>query len=215
MEKKAIEYDKYSTDELLKMSHEEATEGLSEKQQRFCEAYIGTYSIKSAMIKAGYDYDRNVSFGYTLRKKPAVKKYIQWLKARAMSDALVSGRDIIDQWIRIGFADMTDFVNVGRTSITLKPAEQMDGQLIKSIKSGRDGISIELYDKLKALDSLAKYTADMPKDFRQLIDERRMDLMEAEFELKKRMQDLEHDESEDDGFIEAIRQASTRVWENE
>lgn len=215
MEKKAIEYDKYSTDELLKMSHEEATEGLSEKQQRFCEAYIGTYSIKSAMIKAGYDYDRNVSFGYTLRKKPAVKKYIQWLKARAMSDALVSGRDIIDQWIRIGFADMTDFVNVGRTSITLKPAEQMDGQLIKSIKSGRDGISIELYDKLKALDSLAKYTADMPKDFRQLIDERRMDLMEAEFELKKRMQDLEHDESEDDGFIEAIRQASTKVWENE
>lgn len=215
MEKKAIEYDKYSTDELLKMSHEEATDGLSEKQQRFCEAYIGTYSIKSAMIKAGYDYDRNVSFGYTLRKKPAVKKYIQWLKARAMSDALVSGRDIIDQWIRIGFADMTDFVNVGRTSITLKPAEQMDGQLIKSIKSGRDGISIELYDKLKALDSLAKYTADMPKDFRQLIDERRMDLMEAEFELKKRMQDLEHDESEDDGFIEAIRQASTRVWENE
>lgn len=215
MEKKAIEYDKYSTDELLRMSHEEATEGLSEKQQRFCEAYIGTYSIKSAMIKAGYDYDRNVSFGYTLRKKPAVKKYIQWLKARAMSDALVSGRDIIDQWIRIGFADMTDFVNVGRTSITLKPAEQMDGQLIKSIKSGRDGISIELYDKLKALDSLAKYTADMPKDFRQLIDERRMDLMEAEFELKKRMQDLEHDESEDDGFIEAIRQASTKVWENE
>lgn len=215
MEKKAIEYDKYSTDELLKMSHEEATDGLSEKQQRFCEAYIGTYSIKSAMIKAGYDYDRNVSFGYTLRKKPSVKKYIQWLKARAMSDALVSGRDIIDQWIRIGFADMTDFVNVGRTSITLKPAEQMDGQLIKSIKSGRDGISIELYDKLKALDSLAKYTADMPKDFRQLIDERRMDLMEAEFELKKRMQDLEHDESEDDGFIEAIRQASTKVWENE
>lgn len=215
MEKKAIEYDKYSTEELLKMSHDEATEGLSEKQQRFCEAYIGTYSIKSAMIKAGYDYDRNVSFGYTLRKKPAVKKYIQWLKARAMSDALVSGRDIIDQWIRIGFADMTDFVNVGRTSITLKPAEQMDGQLIKSIKSGRDGISIELYDKLKALDSLAKYTADMPKDFRQLIDERRMDLMEAEFELKKRMQDLEHDESEDDGFIEAIRQASTKVWENE
>lgn len=215
MEKKAIEYDKYSTDELLKMSHQEATDGLSEKQQRFCEAYIGTYSIKSAMIKAGYDYDRNVSFGYTLRKKPAVKKYIQWLKARAMSDALVSGRDIIDQWIRIGFADMTDFVNVGRTSITLKPAEQMDGQLIKSIKSGRDGISIELYDKLKALDSLAKYTADMPKDFRQLIDERRMDLMEAEFELKKRMQDLEHDESEDDGFIEAIRQASTKVWENE
>lgn len=215
MEKKAIEYDEYSTEELLKMSHKEATKGLSEKQQRFCEAYIGTYSIKSAMIKAGYDYDRNVSFGYTLRKKPAVKKYIQWLKARAMSDALVSGRDIIDQWIRIGFADMTDFVNVGRTSITLKPAEQMDGQLIKSIKSGRDGISIELYDKLKALDSLAKYTADMPKDFRQLIDERRMDLMEAEFELKKRMQDLEHDESEDDGFIEAIRQASTKVWENE
>lgn len=215
MRKAAIRYDKYTTDELLNMSHAEATKGLSETQQRFCEAYIGTYSIKSAMIKAGYDYERNVSLGYTLRKKPSVQRYIQWLKARAMSDALVSGRDIIEQWIKIGFADMTDFVNVGRTSITLKPASQMDGQLIKSIKSGRDGISIELYDKLKALDSLARYTEDMPKDFRQVIEERKMEIVEQEFELKKKMQDLEHDEKEDDGFIDAIRQAATQVWEND
>lgn len=215
MAKKAIKYDKYTTEELLEMTYEEATEGLSEKQQRFCEAYISTYSIKSALIKAGYEYDKVNSLGYTIRKKPSAKRYIQWLKARAISDALVSGRDIIDQWIRIGFADMTDFVNVGRTSITLKPAEQMDGQLIKSIKSGRDGISIELYDKLKALDSLAKYTEDMPKDFRQILDERKMDIMEKEFELKKRMQDLDADETEDDGFIAAIREGAKTAWENE
>lgn len=168
MRKNPIRYDKYTVEELLEMSQAEAQEGLTEKQQRFCEAYISSYSVRTAMVKAGYDPIKSGNLGYTLRKKPGVQRYIQWLKARVVNESLVNGSDIIEQWLKIAFSDMTDFVNIGRTSVTLKPAAEMDGQLIKSIKSGRDGISIELYDKLKALDSLARYTEDMPKDYKQL-----------------------------------------------
>lgn len=206
-----IKYDVYTTEELLKMGKDEATEGLNEKQQRFCEQYVMNYNIITSLRKAGYQ-DASSAQGYMIRKRPAAQRYIQWLKARILNETLVTGADIIDQWIKIAFADMTDFVDIHRNSITLKPAKDVDGQLIKSIKSGRDGVSIELHDKLKALDCLAKYSADMPKDYKQLLEERKQELLEQEFELKKRVYDLENKEGEDDGFIEALKASTQAIW---
>lgn len=204
----------YTEEELLKMKKSEAIEGLNESQQRFCEYYVQNYNVKTALIKAGYTADQTGGLGVKLRKKPQCQLYIQWLKARILQETIVKGSEIIEQWVKIAWADMTDFVDIYPTSIRLKKNDVIDGQLIKSIKSGKDGVSIELYDKLRALDSLAKYTADMPKDYRQVLDERRMQLMENEYELKKKNYGIE-DEQEDDGFLEALKQSATSVWADE
>ena len=212
MVRNVIEYNEYTSYELLKMKKSEAIEGLNESQQRFCEAFVGSYNIKSALLKAGYD--GNTSQGTSLLKKPRIKRYIQWLKVRILSNSFVAGADVIHQWIKIAFADMTDFVDIKPHGIVLKPSSQVDGQLIKSIKSGPQGVSIELHDKLKALDSLAKYIQDMPKDYKQIIEERKADLMQNEFELKKKMYDLDSKENEDDGFLEALSKTAESVWED-
>lgn len=213
MRKAQIVYNEYSTEELLEMPRDEAVGKLTEMQQRFCEAYVSSHNIKMALIKAGYKED--TVLGYMIRKKPAAKRYIQWLKARIVNEAIISGAEIIEQWLKIAFADMTDFVDIHKYSISLKPAEQIDGQLIKTIKSGKDGVSVELYDKLKALDSLAKYTEDMPKDYRQIIEEKKLELMQQEFELKKKVYDMDSVEKEDDGFIEALSKSAKVIWEDE
>lgn len=213
MRKAQIVYNEYSTEELLEMSRDEAVGKLTEMQQRFCEAYVSSHNIKMALIKAGYKED--TVLGYMIRKKPAAKRYIQWLKARIVNEAIISGAEIIEQWLKIAFADMSDFVDIHKYSISLKPADQIDGQLIKTIKSGKDGVSVELYDKLKALDSLAKYTEDMPKDYRQIIEEKKLDLMQQEFELKKKVYDMDSVEKEDDGFIEALSKSAKVIWEDE
>ena len=192
--------------------HEDAIEGLTEKQIKFCEVYVLNYNISIALRKAGYESETSGA-AYRIRQKPGCKRYIQWLKARMLHDTLINGEDIINQWVKIAFADMTDFVDINKFGITLKPVREMDGQLVKSIKSGRDGVSIELYDKLKALDSLAKYTEDMPKDYKQKIEERKMELMEQEFELKKSIYDMENKIEKDDGFVEALKQSAKIVWE--
>lgn len=212
MVRNVIEYNEYTSDELLKMKKSEAIEGLNESQQRFCEAFVGSYNIKSALLKAGYD--GNTSQGTSLLKKPRIKRYTQWLKVRILSNSFVAGADVIHQWIKIAFADMTDFVDIKPHGIVLKPSSQVDGQLIKSIKSGPQGVSIELHDKLKALDSLAKYIQDMPKDYKQIIEERKADLMQNEFELKKKMYDLDSKENENDGFLEALSKTAESVWED-
>lgn len=212
MGRRAIDYDVYTVEELLEMSHEDAIEGLTEKQIKFCEVYVLNYNISIALRKAGYESETSGA-AYRIRQKPGCKRYIQWLKARMLHDTLINGEDIINQWVKIAFADMTDFVDINKFGITLKPVREMDGQLVKSIKSGRDGVSIELYDKLKALDSLAKYTEDMPKDYKQKIEERKMELMEQEFELKKSIYDMENKIEKDDGFVEALKQSAKIVWE--
>lgn len=212
MGRRAIDYDVYTTEELLEMSHEDAIEGLTEKQIKFCEVYVLNYNISIALRKAGYESETSGA-AYRIRQKPGCKRYIQWLKARMLHDTLINGEDIINQWVKIAFADMTDFVDINKFGITLKPVREMDGQLVKSIKSGRDGVSIELYDKLRALDSLAKYTEDMPKDYKQKIEERKMELMEQEFELKKSIYDMENKIEKDDGFVEALKQSAKIVWE--
>lgn len=209
-----INYDEYTQEELMKMPKSEAIEGLNEKKQRFCECYVEGHNRKVAMIKAGYgESSCNCNYAYRLLKDENVQRYICWLKARILNEHLVSAIDVIDEWVRIAFSDMTDFVDIFPHSIRLKPADQVDGQLIKSIKSGRDGISIELHDKMRALDNLARYIDDMPKDWKQKIEERRADIMEQEFQLKKKLSDIENPEAEDDGFIEALKQSAKAVWE--
>ena len=188
MRRSPIDYDIYTEAELLEMTKKEATEGLTELQQRFCEEYVRSYNIRMAAIKAGYP--------------------------RILKSVVIDAATIIDQHLRIAFSDITDFVDIKPTSIRLKPSELVDGQLVKSIKSGRDGVSIELYDKMRSLDFLTRYCEDMPKDWKQRIEERRIELQEKEFELKKKINDVERDAEEKDGFIEAIENATEAAWDD-
>ena len=196
-----VENSLYTEEELLKMSKKRAVEGLSEKVQRFCEFYVEGHNRKMALKKAGFSQGTieggQGNYAYKILRDENAIRYIMWLKVRVMNASLVNAIDIIDHWVRIAFSDMTDFVDI----------------LIKSIKSGRDGVSIELYDKLKALDSLAKYCSDMPQEWKQKLEERRMDLMEQDFELKKRQVEMENPEVEDDEFIEAIKASTEAVWD--
>lgn len=209
-----LEYNELSEEELLRMGKEEASKGLPEHYQRFCEFYVEGKNKKVALVKAGFK-DRPTSYAGRLLKNEKIKKYIAWLKARALNECLVNATDLLDAWVRIAFSDMTDFVDIFPHSIRLKPSDEVDGQLIKSIKMGRDGVSIELYDKMKALDNLAKYIQDMPIDWKQKLETRRLELQEEEFELKKKLSEFDNPEKADDGFIEAIKNSAKIIWEEE
>lgn len=207
-----IDDSSYTQEELLEMKKKDAIEGLTESQQRFCEEYVRTYNIPIACAKAGYK-TKGSNFGYALRKKKEVQRYILWLKARILDGVMIDAQALLEHHLRIAFADITDFVEIRPTSVRIKPSDMIDGQLVKSIKSSRDGVSIELYDKMKSLDFLSKYCQDMPKEWKQRIEERRIELQEKEFELKKKMVDFDGNEEKDDGFMEAIKEAAKVVWE--
>ena len=195
------------------MSKEEATKGLNEKQQRFCELYISSNSAKSAAVNAGYNITEHSQNFLVLKSNWKVQRYISWLKVRVFKRAMLSAEEVIDAWIRIGFADITDFVDIHPSFIRLKPSDQIDGQLVKSVKCGRDGVSIELYDKMKALDSLVKYMDCMPTDWKQRLEEKKFELAQQEFELKKKAVEGLVGNDQSDGFLEALAKTAEKVWE--
>ena len=53
----------------------------------------------------------------------------------------------------------------------------------------------------------------MPKEWKQKLEERRTELLEQEFELKKKQAELENPDKEDDGFLEAIKESAKTIWE--
>lgn len=203
-----------SEEELAKMTREEASLNLTDKQRRWCEAYVNNFNAKIAAKKAGYSIQSAATLGWKLRQNPDIQLYLAWLKLKVSYKAWVRPEDIVDQYARLAFADITDFVEVKNGRLTLVDTDMIDGQLVKSIKKGRDGISIEMYDKMSALARLERFFEEMPKDWKQKLEEEKLKLAQEKLILDKQKLGLIDDEVGDDGFLDALRETANEVWED-
>lgn len=214
-----IVYRKVFTDEteeeLSRMSRNEVTLDLNDREKAFCEYYIKNFNITLAAKKAGYNCKSACVVGWKLRQKPDVNRYIAWLKLRVSKDCHVDAMDLVDQYARIAFADITDFVEVKDGKVTVIDSEMMDGQIVQEIKKGRDGVTIKLADKLAAMDKLERYFDCMPRDWKQQLEERKVTILEQRLELDKQRYIPIEPDTEDDGFIDALKETATSVWEDE
>lgn len=154
---------------------------LTDKQRLFCCLYIKCFNATKAYQKAykcGYDVAM-VEGSKTLRK-PKIKNEIQRLKQNRLNREMLSEEDIFQKYMDIAFADITDYVEFGREIIPVmgpfgpvivkdeetgekievkkeinvvrfKESIEVDGTLITEVKQGKDGASIKLADRMKAL----------------------------------------------------------------
>lgn len=157
---------------------------LTDKQRLFCIYYVKYFNATKAYQKA-YGVDRNTaeSIAYRLMGNDGVKSEIQRLKQQRMNDAYFDKYDVLQKYKDIAFADITDYMRFGRMEeivknedgepeldmngniktetvnyIHLNDSTEIDGTILTEVKEGRDGITVKLADKMRALDFLAKYT---------------------------------------------------------
>ena len=157
------------------------SDDLTDKQRLFCCHYIRCFNATKAYQKAyGASYTVAASNASKLLKKDKIKETIRQLKENRMNREMLSEDDIFQKYIDIAFADITDFVSFGResvpvmgafgpvqvknetltkeiNSIKFKESGTIDGTLITEVKQGRDGASIKLMDRMKALDWLSNH----------------------------------------------------------
>jgi phage terminase small subunit len=208
-------YTEETEEELRALSRDEVTDELSDKERKFCELYTRNYNVGIAAKKAGYKVSTAHVIGWKIRQKPAVNRYIAWLKLNASDKCQVKATDVIDHYTRIAFADISDFVEVDvRGKLKLINSEMIDGQLVKSIRQGKDGITVELYNKLEALEKLERYLDVMPADWKQQIEVKKLEVLQKRLELEQQKAGILSDEIEDDGFIEALKGSAKEVWED-
>jgi phage terminase small subunit len=202
-------------EELMKMSRADLVYDLSDKEIKFSELYVRNNNVKICAAKAGYSPRSAHIVGWKVRQKPDVNRYITWLKLQACKRAGVTAMEVMDHYARIAFADVTDFVEIKPNSIKLINPDLIDGQLIRCIKQGKEGISVEFYDKLDALEKLERYLDVMPKDWKQKIEEKKLEIQEKRLEIERMKAGFGDETTEDDGFINALKESAKEVWEDE
>ncbi|WP_241837018.1 terminase small subunit, partial [Klebsiella pneumoniae] len=165
-------------------------EELTEKERLFCLYYVKYFNGTQAALKSGYSKDSAHVQASRLLRRERVSSYIKELKGELVENVFVEAMDVLKEYIKIAFADITNYLNFGQREITIQDddgnevtrlvnfvdlyeADMVDGSIITEVKQGRDGISVKLADKMKALDKLAQYFDLVPDTFKEQIEAER------------------------------------------
>lgn len=198
---------------------------LTPEQQMFCIYYSRTFNATQSYLKAyECDYYSAKAHGYELLQTVAIRTEIERLKELKRQQIMISENDIVELQMRIACADIGDYTSFGRenipimgpfgpiteknpdtgekevltkeaNTIRLKESRNVDTQIIQEVKQGKDGVSIKLADKQKAIDWLTKYFLIHPES-----------RYKAEYERRRAEKEGgEIQEFESDGFLEALK----------
>ena len=160
---------------------------LDDRQKLFCIYFVNTFNATSAYQKAyGCTYSAAAAAGSRLLTNVKVREEIKRLKQERYTQAFLEPEDIFQRYMEIAFADMSDLLRWGRelvpvmsafgpvtetdpetgekvpvmrevNVVKLKDSSEVDTTLVGEVKQGRDGVSIKLPDRMKALEWLADH----------------------------------------------------------
>ena len=191
--------------------HELEHLGLSEKELAFVYEYCRIWSGPRAVAKIWAYHGRAAQEkAARLLGRGDIQEAIDKLKRIIRESVGLEQMAIIQKYIDAAFADMRDFVRWGSVEIpvldhsgckiydeegevVMKPVNfvrlqddaQVDGTLIEEVKQGKEGVSIKLLSKEKALDRLEKYMDLIPDHHNRMIQEEKLKLQRERLEIEK------------------------------
>lgn len=207
---------------------------LTDKQRLFCIYYVKYFNATKAYQKAyECSYETALANGSRMLGNARIKNEIQRLKQNRLNKEMLSPEDIFQKYMDIAFVDITDYVEFGREKVQVmgafgpvyekdettgekipitkevnvirfKDSNMVDGTLISEVKQGRDGASIKLLDKQKALQWLTDHMDMATEEQKARIAV-----------LRAKAQNGEDEEIADDGFLEALNSTAAEDWANE
>ena len=213
---------------------------LTDKQRLFCLHYIKCFNATKAYQKAyECSYEVAASASYRMLDNVGIRNEIQHLKQNRYQREFISESDIFQKYMDIAFADITDFLDFGTEEVPVmefygpvknkdpetgeektltktvnvvhfKPSSEVDGSILSEVKQGKDGASIKLADRMKALEWLSKHMNIATDEQKARIEQ-----IHAQTELlKAKAQADDIEEAADDGFIEALKGTAADDWED-
>lgn len=176
---------------------------LTDKQRLFCIYYIKYFNATKAYQKAyGCSYETAMASGSRLFRNVKISAEIDRLKEERSAELKIDIRDILQQYINIAFADVTDFVEFGQKAeegqvlvgfdeddqpiykesdrkfnyVDFRNSDEVDGTILSEVRQGKDGIGVKLLDKMKALEFLTKYMDFLPETQKRKLEEEKLKL---------------------------------------
>lgn len=214
---------------------------LTDKQRLFCIHYIRCFNATKAYQRAyACGYEAAMINGSRLLRNDKVKEEILRLKQERLNREFLSEADIFQKYMDIAFADITDYMIFGTeevpvmsmygpvkikdpetgkekpltkivNTVRFKNSSEVDGTILSEVKQGRDGASIKLADRMKALQWLSDHMDLGTEEQKAKIAQ-----IKAQTEITKLKAQADEDEKiEDDGFLEALKGTAAEDWKNE
>ena len=207
---------------------------MTEKQSLFCIYYVKSFNATQAAIKAGYAKDSAHAEGSRLLRNVKVAEEIRRIKGEMRQGIFIDAMDVLDKYIKIAFADITDYTTFGKKEVPvigmmgpildeegnqlmkeinyvdLNESSMVDGTIITEVKQGKDGVSIKIADKMKALDKLSLYFDLFPDKFQREVEEEKLKIAHH-----KVFGGNEPEQYEDDGFNDAMNATTVEVWSDD
>lgn len=131
---------------------------LTEKQKLFCIYYIRCFNATKAYQKSHPDCSRETAAveGCRSLRNPKISYYIKALKQNKLTREMITEEDIVQRYLDIAFADISDYVSIKDNSIRFRDSDEFDGSIVKKISVGKVS-SIEIQDRMQALKWLADH----------------------------------------------------------
>jgi phage terminase small subunit len=146
------------------------------KYRAFATEYLRTMSVAAASRAIGLKEKTLASGGWQYLRKPAIQKIIQEEMSKRADAAGVTQERVINELAALAFSVITDFVAFDgkvvhlapSTSLTREQAAAVQSVQSKHSASGLPNVSIKMYDKLKALEILARIKGMVGDDGKNL-----------------------------------------------
>lgn len=160
---------------------------LTDKQRLFCLLYTRCFNATKAYQKAyKCSYEVAAAASYRMLDNVGIRNEIQRLKQHRLNRELLDESDIFQKYLDIAFADLTDYVEFGveetpvmglygpievkdsntgekvtlmqkENVVRFKSSSEIDGTILAEVKKGKNGDSIKLADRMKALQWLSDH----------------------------------------------------------
>lgn len=139
---------------------------ITDKQKKFCDAYIREPNATKAYMEAYSIKDRNAAAkkACALKKNEEVREYINAALREAGEMAKVDAKKVMELLSDIAFTSPASFVKIktedGKQKIVWKDVSHLPDDVknaIATVKNTPGGIVVETLDRMKAIDLLMKY----------------------------------------------------------
>ncbi|MDD6633884.1 MAG: terminase small subunit [Ruminococcus sp.] len=147
---------------------------LTLKQEMFAKEYLVDFNATQAALRAGYSEKTARDIGCENLSKPNIQQEIQRLIEERSKRTEITADKVLKELAAIAFADSTDYAKIKHKTIenelTGKKEEipyieftdtdnlsKEQRKAISAIKYTKNGIAVETYSKIRALELLAKH----------------------------------------------------------
>ena len=161
---------------------------INERQRLFALYYFQTHNATASYQRAyGCTRAAAAASASRLLNDAKIRACIQQLKDERDAGILLRATDVVELYMRIAFADISEFVSVEQGKYTVNDLSEVDTQLIESVKLTKGGgVIVQLNDRMKALQWLSDYFELNPRDGHKVEYQRKMaELRERELLSKE------------------------------